>query len=58
VIEAIAEMGSLRIFLETAYALAHAGQWELLSRYFDIVVAVLSAPEGVIIPGKPKDKPT
>jgi hypothetical protein len=47
----------VRKFLETAWALAHAGQWGLLKKYFELITKILAAPEGVIIPGKPKDKP-
>jgi len=49
-------MSLVRLFFETVFALAHAGQWDLLSRYLDAVMKVLTAPEAVIIPGLPIDK--
>jgi len=49
-------MSLVRLFLETVFALAHAGQWDLLYKYLDLVMKVLTAPEAVVIPGLPKDK--
>ena len=46
----------VRMFLQTAWALAHAGRWDLLVDYFKLIESILAAPEATIIPGDPKDK--
>lgn len=50
-------MSLVRLFMTTAYLLAINGQWQLLGEYFTLVGKVLSAPEGMIVAGAPKDKP-
>jgi len=50
-------MSLMRLFFQTSYELAVAGQFALLSQYFALVTQVLAAREAIIIPGKPVDKP-
>ncbi len=50
-------MSLMRLFLQTSYELAKAGQFTLLAQYFALVGQVLAAREAVIFPGTPTDKP-
>jgi len=49
-------MSLVRLFLTTAYLIASQGDWKLLREYFDLVTDILTKPEGIVIPGAPKDK--
>ncbi len=50
-------MSLMRLFLQTSYELAKAGQFTLLAQYFALIGQVMAAKEAVVIPGSPTDKP-
>jgi len=43
--------------METIWAMATAGQWQLIADYMAQIQQVLDAKEAIIVPGTPADKP-
>ncbi len=50
-------MSLMRLFLQTSYELAKAGQFTLLAQYFALIAQIIATKEAVIFPGTPTDKP-
>lgn len=43
-------------FIATVYWLAINGKWHDLTEYLALVRELLTQPEAIIVPGKPRDK--
>lgn len=43
-------------FIATVFLLATTGRWRDLSEYLALVRELLTKPEAIIVPGKPRDK--
>ncbi len=50
-------MSLMRLFLQTSYELAKAGQFTLLAQYFALIAQIIATKEAIVIPGSPTDKP-